>query len=88
MELNPAKINYVTPAKLDDANIVEFPCDKSWRDAQKMMYAIKTASNALGLRNGQDYLFLKRQSLSENIRVWYRDQSIASQIAWQMYINE
>lgn len=90
MELNPNKVSYVIPAKLDDANIIEFPCKGTWDTAQKLMYRIKVASNELGLRNGRDYLFLpRRESINgTDIRIWYADQSMASQILWHMHINE
>ena len=92
MELNPAKIGYVTPAKLDDGNIVEFSCvtnggSARWHDRQKVMYKIKTECSRQGLRNGTDYLFMK--TTDSTIRIWFKDPSLVSYMAmWDEFNNK
>lgn len=90
MELNPAKIDYVTPAKLDDGNIVEFSCvtgGNRWHDRQKVMYKIKTECSRQGLRNGTDYLVLK--TTDDTICVWFKDPSLVSYMAmWSEFNNK
>lgn len=88
MELNPAKIKFVVPTKLDDDHIIEFSTDRNVNQRQAAMYNIKNACTQLGLRNGTDYLFLNLSDDHTVIRMWFQDVAMASQIAWQRYVNE